>query len=140
MKVLAIDYGKKRVGIATGDTNFKIAFPRAVLQNRGDDFLIEDIKKICDEMGVSMIVVGLPLNMEEEYPPNEILGHVKTFVDELKNHMTGIEIVLFDERLSTFEGKELMTDIKNIGGKQSLEDDAYAAQIILQRFFEKETT
>lgn len=140
MKVLAIDYGKKRVGIASGDTNFKIAFPRAVLQNRGNDSLIEDIKKICDEMGVSMIVVGLPLNMEEEYPSNEILDDVEIFVDELKDTLKDVKVVLFDERLSTFEGKALMKDIKNIGGKQTLDDDAYAAQIILQRFFEKETS
>lgn len=138
MKVLAVDYGKKRVGIATGDSNFKIAFPRTVLTNRGSKPLIEEIKKICEEIGVSIIVVGLPLNMKEEQSSNEILGHVKIFVDELKKSMTNIEIVLFDERLSTFEGQELMKEVKNIGEKNPLEDDAYAAQIILQRFFEKE--
>ncbi len=139
MKVLAVDYGKKRVGIATGDSNFRIAFPRVVLNNHGIKPLIDDIRKICDEIGVSMIVVGLPLSMQEEHIANEILKHVKIFVDELKSSMKDIEIVLLDERLSTFEGQGLQNDVKNIGEKNPLEDDAYAAQIILQRFFEKDT-
>jgi len=137
-KVLAIDYGSKRVGIATGDMEFGIAFPRAVLENKGVPVLIAEVKKFCDELEVDLIVVGLPLNMEREHEINKITNDVEYFVKELKKTLQGIEVELFDERLSTFEGKELMEDIKKRSAKAKLGRDAYAAQIILQRFFAKD--
>jgi putative Holliday junction resolvase len=137
-KVLAIDYGSKRVGIATGDAEFGIAFPRGVLENKGVPILIAEIKKLCDELEVDLVVVGLPLNMEREHEINKITNDVRYFVKELREALEGIEVELFDERLSTFEGKELMEDIKKRSAKAKLGRDAYAAQIILQRFFAKD--
>lgn len=129
-KILAIDYGSKRIGVASGDLEVKIAFPRIVIENKGMAFVMEKLLKICRELDVRMIVVGLPLRMEEDQKENKIMQGVKIFTKKLKNALKDVEIVLIDERLSSFEADELMKQY-NITGP----DDLYAAQIILQRFF-----
>lgn len=137
MKVLGIDYGSKRVGVASGDAEFGIAFPRDVLENKGLAELIEKIGVICDEIEVEMIVVGLPLNMQEEQQENRVMNDVRYFVKELRESFKNIKVEVLDERLSTHEGNQLLNDAHRRSGKQKLGRDAYAAQIILQRFFDK---
>lgn len=129
-KVLAIDYGSKRIGVASGDLGVKIAFPRIVIENKSMGFVMEKLLRICKELDVKMIVIGLPLRMEEEQKENKIMQGVKIFAKKLKNTLKDVKIVLIDERLSSFEADELMKQY-NLTGP----DDFYAAQIILQRFF-----
>lgn len=134
-KVLAVDYGSKRVGIATGDFEFGIAFPRDVFENKSLEELMSLIKDLVVELSIVLIVVGLPLNMSEEHSENKIFKGVLHFVDELKKSVN-VEVELFDERLSTFEASALMKEAKEFKSGD-LKKDAYAAQIILQRFFDK---
>lgn len=136
-KVLALDYGKKRVGVASGDADFGIAFPRAVIENSGVDKLVGKIEGLCAELDVDTVVVGLPLNMDREKEDNEMVQEVRFFVKELRNAMDGVNVEFFDERLSSFEAKALLDDAASKAGKEKLGKDAYAAQVILQRFFDK---
>jgi len=130
-KVLAIDYGKKRIGVASGDIEVGIAFPRVVIQNKSIQYVLAEIQKLCRELDVKMIVIGLPLSMQEDQKENRIMKDVKTFVKILEDNLK-LKVVLFDERLSSFEAEQLMSEYKIEGP-----DDLYAAQIILQRFFNK---
>lgn len=125
-KILAIDYGSKRIGLASGDLEHKIAFPRDVLENKGNVF--ERIVGLCNELQVVLVVVGWPLSMKEEQQKNPILKGVRSFVNDLGR--SGFRVELVDERLSSFEaaGKKLE--------KGPL--DAHAAQIILQRYFDSQ--
>ena len=136
-KVLALDYGKKRVGVASGDADFRIAFPRAVIENKGLDKLVVEVKELCVELEVDTVVVGLPLNMDREEEDNEMMQEVRYFVKELRNVLGDINVEFFDERLSSFEAKDLLDDANEKAGKEKLGKDAYAAQVILQRFFDK---
>lgn len=129
-KVLAIDYGKKRIGVASGDLEIGIAFPRTVIANKSRDFVLDQLAKICADIQVKMIIVGLPLSMQEDQKENRIMKDLKSFIKSLEERLKGIEVVLFDERLSSFEADQLMSEY-NLKGP----DDSYAAQIILQRFF-----
>lgn len=131
-KVLAIDYGKKRIGVASGDIEMGIAFPRVVIQNKSLPYVLGEISKMCKDLDVKMMVIGLPLSMQEDQRENRIMKDVKTFVDTLTATFKDVEIALFDERLSSFEAEQLMSEYKIEGP-----DDLYAAQIILQRFFNK---
>lgn len=131
-KVLALDYGKRRIGVASGDIEAAIAFPRVVIQNKSLPYVLGELTKMCKDLDVKMIVIGLPLSMQEDQRENRIMKDVKTFVDTLAITFKDIEIVLFDERLSSFEAEQLMSEYKIEGP-----DDLYAAQIILQRFFNK---
>jgi putative holliday junction resolvase len=133
-KVLAIDYGTKRVGLASGNFSLKIASPKGILQNKGKNLFLEIID-FCREWEVDLIVVGLPLNMREDQEENEMIRNVNYFVKKLKENLEEtddlkeIEIELFDERLSSFEADSLKGDAQH--------KDDFAAQVILQRYFDQ---
>lgn len=134
-KVLALDYGKKRIGLASGDTETKISFPQSIIENKGGDFVISEIIKFCEEWSVGLIVVGLPLNMDNDEEDNEMMKEVRFFVKKLKDSIE-VNVELFDERLSSFEAEEIMrADGKNTKDQKE-HKDAFAAQIILQRYFD----
>ncbi len=132
-KVLAVDYGTKHIGLATGDLDIKIAFPRDVFENKEG---VEDrIFSLCEELGVRKIVVGLPLSMREDQKRNFLVEKVEQFVDLLQKRLKGLEIdiELFDERLSSFEAEQLVGKDARTAGERL---DAHAAQVILQRYFD----
>lgn len=133
-KILAVDYGTKHIGLATGDLNMKIAFPRDVLKNK--EGVEEKIVSLCEELGVVKIVVGFPFSMKHGQKENPLEKDVKRFVDLMKGKLeeTNIEIEIFDERLSSFEAEELTgRDVRTSGERL----DAHAAQVILQRWFDE---
>lgn len=126
-KVLALDYGTKRIGVASGDLEFKIAFPRELIENKNDEFVLKRVTELCEELGVVLVVVGLPLKMKAEQSENKLLKQVEVFVEKLRD--TGLKVQLVDERLSSFEASQ------KVGFSHKV--DQYAAQIILQRYFEE---
>lgn len=142
-KVLSLDYGRKRIGMATGSFNLKIASPQGVLENKGFAYVAREVAAFCKKWEVSLIVLGLPLDMHED-AETEMSKAVRNFVSRLQKFFAEsedpsikkIEIQLFDERLSSFEGDKLMTDAGKEHGKRHEYRDCYAAQIILQRFFD----
>ncbi len=132
-KVLAIDYGTKHIGLATGDLDIKIAFPRDVLRNK--DGVEDEIFCLCEELGVKKVVVGFPFRMEEDQEDNPLAKKVLDFVDLLKVKFEDreVEVEIFDERLSSFEAEQLTGRDARTSGERL---DAHAAQIILQRWFD----
>ena len=126
-KVLCLDYGSKYVGVATGDFQFRIAFPRGEFANDGVDSLLADVSGLCDELSVAMVVIGLPLNMNEGQAENPILSEIRSFGEKLCAMDYEVEFV--DERLSSFEAKNLVNKREKV--------DSVAAQIILQRYFDE---
>ncbi len=135
--VLALDYGKKRIGVATGDFEVKIAFPRALIENKSFDFVLAKLRQLVEEFQIMTIVIGLPLNMQEEQAPNAIMAEVKNFVVKLAKYFPDIEIQFFDERLSSFEADQIIKSLISKGKKKGLSRDAFSAVVILQRFFDK---
>ena len=134
-KVLALDYGKKRIGFASGDLENRVAIPKGIFENKGIKHVIPEIESFCDEWEIGLIIVGLPLNMDKEELENEMVQEVRYFVGKLRE-VFEIDIELFDERLSSYEADGL---IKASGGSSrdnKMHRDAYAAQVILQRYFD----
>lgn len=127
MNFLGIDYGEKRVGLATGNNETKIASPFLILDNKGQSFLLEEIKKICENENVEKIVVGVPLTMASEKGPQA--EEVLRFVDFLKNNLAA-PVAVEDERFTSAMVDKLMAES---GVKDR---DAVAAMIILQSFFD----
>jgi putative Holliday junction resolvase len=142
-KVLALDYGKSRIGLASGDLSLKIASPRDVIAGKNVDFAISKILDFCKEWEVKLIVVGLPLNMDES-SNSAMVKNVEHFVGKLKEALKSvkneeiqdIEVTLFDERLSSFEADGLMRSAGKKDKDRREYRDSYAACIILQRFFD----
>ena len=134
-KVLALDYGKKRIGLASGDLDLQIASPVDTLDGSNVSFAISKIVSFCEKWEVVMVVIGLPKSMNDD--ENEMSKNVRYFKKKLEDELgKDIDVILFDERLSSFEADDLMRN----AGKTSYDNneyrDSYAAQIILQRFFD----
>lgn len=128
MNFLGIDYGEKRVGLAVGSDEMKIASPFLILENKGHDFLLEEIKKICGQEEIKKIIVGMPLTMASREGPQA--EKILRFVNFLKNNLT-MPVETEDERFSSALVDKLMTES---GVK---ERDAVAAMIILQAYFDR---
>lgn len=128
MNYLGIDYGEKRVGLATGNDEIRLASPFLILENKGRDFLLEEVKKICLEENIQKIVVGMPLTMKSEEGPEA--KEISRFVDFLKNNLT-LPVETEDERFTSAMVDKLMAES---GVKDR---DAVAAMIILQSFFDR---
>ena len=138
-RVLALDYGLKRIGLAVGDLENQIAVPSGVIQNKGLLFAVSEVSRVCEEKGIDLVLVGLPLNMESfEDSENEMVVEVKDFVRELKESLNEVEVELFDERLSSFEADEIMREANITGRDKKTSRDEIAAQVILQRYFDKD--
>ncbi len=132
MKILAIDYGKKRMGFAVGSLVLKIPTPLDHL-NRKDihsDFLY--IKDLIDNHDIGKIILGLPLNMDGS--KGVIVKEVENFYRFLKKRLK-IKIEMVDERLTSFEAEEILkdqiTDFKKRKGKL----DSMSAFVMLNQYF-----
>lgn len=124
MRLLGIDYGKKRVGIALSDDKGMMAFPKAVLPN--DNFLIRDIKELIDGHGVETVVIGE--SKDFKMVDNPIMSQIKMFKDELAR-ATGVAVVYEPELLTSHQAAHFQ-------GKTDM-IDASAASIILQSYIDR---
>ena len=131
MRILAIDYGKKRTGLAICDQAEKIASPLAVLQARAG--LIRKILGYIENEDVGAVVVGLPLNMDGSEGPQ--VKQVRQFANELKKHID-LPLRFQDERLSSFEAGEKLSKTSLTRKKKRKRLDAIAAAGILQSFLD----
>ena len=124
MKYLGIDYGTKRVGIATSDDGGLMAFPLRVLLNSRS--LPAHITKICKDEKVGTIVVGESLNFENKH--NKIMQEINEFAEDLKN-VSGLPVVFMNEVLSSREAMHMQGD--------NDQNDSSAAAIVLQSYLDK---
>ncbi len=143
MKYLGIDYGSKRVGVATSDEGGKIAFPKAILPR--DANLLDQIQKICTDEKIEQIVIGESLDYKGK--PNEIMRDILIFKTALLGKV-GLPMHFEAEFMTSHEvskNKNMMHDVANerkdgrkgrkVEKKESV--DASAAALILQNFLDK---
>jgi putative Holliday junction resolvase len=123
MKLLGIDYGTKRVGIATADLGAGMAFPKAVIKN--DDTLLETVKELCQKEGVEKIILGESKDLAGK--DNAIAPAIAAFKEALEK--AGLEVVYQREFYTTYQASRIQGDSDMI--------DASAAAIILQSYLEK---
>ncbi len=129
MKVLAIDYGTKRVGLAIGDEELKIVSPKGVVKSAE---AIEKIKEIVKESKVGKIVLGYPITPSGK--EGERAKLVKKFYESLREELPDVDIILWDERWTT---KKAMSRLRGISPKKKKElKDVMAAMIILEEYFD----
>jgi putative Holliday junction resolvase len=122
MKLMGIDYGAKRVGIASTDDSGEFAIPRAVVPN--DEKLLPLVLDAVKKYGVERIVIGESKNYAGR--PNEIMKDTNIFADALREK--GLEVVLHPEVLTSMEADQLQ-------GKTPMRD-ASAAAIILKSYID----
>lgn len=137
MRILGLDYGSKRIGVALSDPSETMAHPIETIQVKSDGSHFKVIKTITDEYQVSKIVVGLPYNMDGSLgnKGEEVIKWGKDL-----ERVLGLPVIFFDERLSTSEAHELLMRINVKGRKRNAIVDKIAASIILKGYLDSENT
>lgn len=133
MRILGIDYGTKRIGLAMSDPLEIIAQGLPTLERTDID---SDINKLCElvnENGIATIVMGLPKNMNNTL--GEKAREVLRFVEIMKTRIS-VPIEMLDERLSTVMGNNALRQGKLSLKKRKKKVDMVAAQLILQKFLD----
>jgi len=131
MRILALDHGTKRVGVAVSDETKTIAQPLEYISAEPFGEFLERLKKILAEKEVDFILIGMPRNMDGSYGP--AAQKVEAFVGVLKTAVT-VPIKLWDERLtSTMANRVLLLgNVRRAKRKEKV--DAMAAAILLQSY------
>ena len=130
-KIMGVDYGDARTGIAISDLMCSIVGSTCVIPSRNAEKAIADIVKLCKENTVGKIVVGLPKNMDGSEGPRAEL--CRGFADQLRE-ATGLEVVMWDERRTTVEAHNILSQHNYHGKKRKNTVDAVAASLILEGY------
>ena len=129
MQILAFDFGTHHIGVAVGQTVTKTSSPLAVLNvAREGKEIWNTISRLIDEWKPDRLLVGMPLNMDGT--PSEMMKKVDPFLKKLQK-ISSIPCELVDERLTSFEAKQLM----QVDSKDDRIDDL-AAKIFLDNWIE----
>jgi len=131
MKILAVDYGDARTGIAVCDKLEMMASPLCVVSESDTEKLTEKLLEIINEEKPEMIVVGLPRNMDGSY--GERSQKCKKFAELLKEN-SGVDVDMWDERLTTVISYRALNNANVYGKKSKKIVDAVAATTILQDY------
>ncbi len=136
MRIMGLDYGSKTVGVAISDELLLTAQGREIIRRKEENKLrrtLARIEELIVEYGVTKIVLGLPLNMDQT--PSERSQLCLEFKDKIERR-TGIPVVMWDERLTTVEADEIMDEAGIRGRDRKEYVDMIAAQIILQDYLD----
>jgi putative holliday junction resolvase len=133
MRILALDHGSKRIGVAVSDETKTIAQPlEYILTEPFADFLVR-LKKILGEKEIDLILIGLPRNMDGSYGP--AAQKVQTFVGVLKTAIT-VPIKMWDERLTSSQANKILIQGGVRRDKRKEKVDKMAAAILLQSYLD----
>lgn len=131
--VLAFDFGEKRIGIATGALETRIAHPLETIASESKDVRFARIAALIDEWKPVLLVVGLPFHLDGA--EHDMTRLARKFSHRL-NGRFNLPVELVDERLSSVEAEGNLREAGITGRKQKPHLDAAAAQTILQSFFD----
>lgn len=134
MRMMAVDYGDSRTGVAFCDEMEMLASPFCVINERYAPKLIEKLKEIAVEQKAKKIVVGLPRNMDGSYGYR--CDECRRLGDSL-SEATGLPVVYQDERLTTVMAHEVLSANNVRGAKRKKQVDAVSAVMILQSYIDK---
>ena len=130
-RIMGIDYGDARTGVALSDLLCSIVGSTCVVPSRNTDKAVADIVRIAKENEVGTIVVGLPRNMNGTEGLRAEL--CREFAARLERE-TGLEVVLWDERRTTVEAHNILSQHNYHGKKRKDTVDAVAASLILEGY------
>lgn len=131
MKIMSVDYGDARTGIAISDLLCSIVGSTTVIHSRNDEKTVAQIQILAKENSVGEIVVGLPKNMDGTEGPRAEL--CRAFAQKVEQ-ATGLPVRLWDERRTTVEAHQILSDHNYHGKKRKNTVDAVAASLILEGY------
>jgi putative Holliday junction resolvase len=135
MQVLAVDFGGKRIGLAVGNTQTRVATPLKQIPALNRRHALEEIVKRINEFEVKAIAVGYPLNMDGSRGP--ACERVDQFIGFLSKRVA-LPIARIDERLSSAAAEEMGRELSANYRRRKTFLDSLAAQVILKNYFEQQ--
>jgi putative Holliday junction resolvase len=146
--ILAVDYGRARIGLALADSETRMAQPLSTMEriNRNED--IRRLRELVREQGVTQVVVGLPLRLDGTR--GEMAEEAERFAHRVRKQI-GVPVEMVDERLTSWEAERLLEEVqgrfiheKLTGSKKAkivrakMSVDAVAAAVILKEFLDRQ--
>ncbi len=130
-RILGVDYGEVRVGLAITDADGLIATPLEVIDRRGAE---DRIAKTAEDRGVREVVVGLPLHMSGAEGPSAEAARVLAAGLEAR----GLRVALVDERMTTLSAERVLIESGHSRKKRKRYTDAVAAAILLEAYLARQ--
>jgi putative holliday junction resolvase len=132
-RLLGIDYGTKRIGLAVSDPDRKIASPLTTYERVDRDADAHYFQRVIEEEEIGQLVVGLPIHLSGDESAKST--EARTFGKWL-HEITGLPVVFADERFSTVEAESALWNAGLTHKKRKARRDRLAAQILLQGYME----
>lgn len=132
MRILALDVGERRTGVALSDALGLLATPLTVLKSSSYEAEMAAIAELVQRHQVEQVVVGYPRSLNGNVGPQA--QRVDNYVAQLRAHLPGIPIILWDERLSTAQAERLLREAGRRVQRERI--DAAAAAVILQSYLD----
>jgi len=133
VRILAIDVGRKRIGVAVSDPMGIVAQGIKSMEVKDEGSALEEIVALAKENEANKIIVGLPLNMNGS--DSQMTKEVRAFAERLKA-MTQTSVLLWDERLTSLQIERDLIFLDISRAKRKKINDMLAAQIILQNYLD----
>lgn len=133
MRILAVDHGEKRIGLALSDSTATIASPLKVVEHVSRMIDAAQVAEIATQNDVKLIVVGQ--SYDEDGNPNPAGRRAGRFADELKNQ-TNVPVEMWDESFSTNIARAARIELGVSRKKRAGHQDEFAAVVILQSYLE----
>lgn len=134
VRILGLDIGDKRIGVALSDLSGILASPHSVIERTDEVQDVTAIAKIIDQYQVRKIIVGLPITMQGDVGEQAV--KVQAFTDRLAHHID-VPLEFRDERMTTISARRLMQESRRKKIKQKKTDDSQAAAVILQGYLDE---
>ena len=135
-RVLAIDYGDSRIGLALSDIMHVIAKPYKTINNSSDDSVISNLQEIIISNSVGEILIGLPVTLKNNN--SEQTNKVNAFIEKLSENIS-IPITSYDERLTSISAIRSLVQQGVKTGKNKGAVDMTAAAIFLQNYLDEKS-
>ena len=131
-RILGVDYGESRIGLAISDKTKSIAFPFKTIKNKNIDFLLNFFRNLYSEKNIESIVIGLPLGMNGK----DTLQTKNVRIFSKSIGILGLPIFFQDERLTSISAKKFLIKQNIKTGHNKDKIDEIAATIFLQQFLD----
>ncbi|MEM8561169.1 MAG: Holliday junction resolvase RuvX [Pseudomonadota bacterium] len=134
--VIAFDYGLRQIGVAVGNLLFKTTKPLPIIKAKGGTPNWDEVHRLIEEWHPDLLVVGDPLNMDGS--ESELGKRARKFANGLHGRF-GLPVELVDERLSSFEAKQISRDRGHSGNYKRNPIDSQAAELVLQTWLSEQS-
>ncbi|MCX6734021.1 MAG: Holliday junction resolvase RuvX [Candidatus Peregrinibacteria bacterium] len=133
-KILALDYGLRRIGLAITDKQRTMVFPRPILEHKGESYVFEQIQKIVSEEGVTAIVLGYPF--DDRHVETTQTEKMRAFGEKLSAAVS-VPVFFEDEKYTTAQAEALLDSYGYDYKEKKTQRDSIAAMLILQSYLDR---